>query len=246
MGTNKIDNVEDLLSLEDKNISILEEEIDLDVQKRYFIIAKRVARRSTSYKLLCEHYIQNISDLYSEDVNNVTKRSMLVTLATIADVSVYRALENFSKQDTVLQKWAIIALQQSRITLQNSLTDIPSTFISSGLGGKGKLLRYFSVIFHQNEGLKDFEEKILREEIDDMLKNLGGSLEDIEVGSTFTKIICLLPVKIDMGKVFKTIVDESNVYGNFLRDNVLITNTKRLPDSEIYDLVAKFDASNQV
>ena len=84
-------------------------------------------------------------------------------LATLDDVSVYRAIENFSKQDTPLKKWAIIALQQSRMLLQSTLLDDPGVFISTGLGGQGLLLRYFCVFFYRVPGdLPSFQQNTLK------------------------------------------------------------------------------------
>ena len=98
----KIEDIDQLLAMAGSNLSILEEEVDIKVQKEYFEMVNLLSKRTENY--------QKTSKQYPE-----IKKKMLVVLATLDDVSVYRAIENFSKQDTPLKKWAIIALQQSRM-----------------------------------------------------------------------------------------------------------------------------------
>ena len=240
MSGKKIERIEDLMAISHQNISILEEEIDLNVQKRYFIIAKRLSRQTINYKERCEKSIKNIDDLYSAEVDNITKKNMLVTLASIADVEIYRAIEQFSKQEGVLQKWSIIALQQSRISIQNKLLDIPCTFISSGLGGKGDLLRYFCVLFY--DSIKDFQKKILKEELNIMIDSFNGFVEEFSMYENYSTMTILLPINVDITIEFRNVVDECNVYGSFLKENILITNTKRMSSAEIEDVVTRLES----
>lgn len=86
---------------------------------------------------------------------------MLTVLATLDDISIYRAIENFSKQDTPLKSWATVALQQSRMLIQSNLLEDPEIFISTGLGGRGNLLRYFCVFLNRQKenSLEEFQQK---------------------------------------------------------------------------------------
>ena len=145
----KIENIEQLLAIAGSNLSVLEEEVDIKVQKEYFEMARVLSKKNTDLAELSKQYVENINHLFDEATDIEVKKKMLIVLATVDDVTVYRAIENFSKQNTPLQKWAIIALQQSRILLQSNLLDDPGIFISTGLGGHGLLLRYFCVFFYR-------------------------------------------------------------------------------------------------
>lgn len=132
----KIEDIDQLLAMAGSNLSILEEEVDIKVQKEYFEMVNLLSKRTENYQKTSKQYLENINDLYDDTTTRI-KKKMLVVLATLDDVSVYRAIENFSKQDTPLKKWAIIAVQQSRMLLQSTLLDDPGVFISTGLEVKG-------------------------------------------------------------------------------------------------------------
>ena len=161
----KIEDIDQLLAMAGSNLSILEEEVDIKVQKEYFEMVNLLSKRTENYQKTSKQYLENINDLYDDTIDPEIKKKMLVVLATLDDVSVYRAIENFSKQDTPLKKWAIIALQQSRMLLQSTLLDDPGVFISTGLGGQGLLLRYFCVFFYRVPGdLPSFQQNTLKNE----------------------------------------------------------------------------------
>ena len=163
---------------------------------------------------------------------------MLVVLATLDDVSVYRAIENFSKQDTPLKKWAIIALQQSRMLLQSTLLDDPGVFISTGLGGQGLLLRYFCVFFYRVPGdLPSFQQNTLKNEAETAINDAQGCIESTEFKGNYAVMLLLLPLKTELQPLFAGIIDECNQYGNFLHENMIITNVKKLTDEEIMHLL---------
>ena len=109
----KIEDIDQLLAMAGSNLSILEEEVDIKVQKEYFEMVNLLSKRTENYQKTSKQYLENINDLYDDTIDPEIKKKMLVVLATLDDVSVYRAIENFSKQDTPLKKWAIIALYRA-------------------------------------------------------------------------------------------------------------------------------------
>ena len=220
----KIEDIDQLLAMAGSNLSILEEEVDIKVQKEYFEMVNLLSKRTENYQKTSKQYLENINDLYDDTIDPEIKKKMLVVLATLDDVSVYRAIENFSKQDTPLKKWAIIALQQSRMLLQSTLLDDPGVFISTGLGGQGLLLRYFCVFFYRVPGdLPSFQQNTLKNEA--------------ETAINYAVMLLLLPLKTELQPLFAGIIDECNQYGNFLHENMIITNVKKLTDEEIMHLL---------
>lgn len=234
----KIENIEQLLAMAGSNLNILEEEVDIKVQKEYFEMADLLSKRLDDYPEISKQYVENINDLFNEEIGLEIKKKMLIVLATIEDVSVYRSIENFSRQDTPLQKWAIIALQQSRMLLQSTLLDDPGVFISTGLGGHDLLLRYFCVFFYRIPGeLQAFQQNILKNETEAAIIAAEGSIETTEFKKDYATILLLLPLKTDLQPLFANIIDECNQYGNFLHENMIITNVKKLTEEEIDQLL---------
>lgn len=234
----KIKDIEELLAMAGSNLNILEEEVDIKVQKEYFHLALALSQNSGTYSQIKKEYLEHINDLFDPEVVPEVKKRMLVVLATINEVAVYRAIENFSKQASPLQKWAIIALQQSRMVLQSNLLDDPGIFISTGLGGHGLLLRYFCVFFNRINGdLPAFQQNTLKNELETAIHAAQGTIENMEFKPDFTTALLLLPLQTDLQPLFTGLIDECNQYGNFLLQNMIITNVKKLSEDEIHQIL---------
>lgn len=173
---------------------------------------------------------------------------MLIVLATVDDVTVYRTIENFSKQNTPLQKWAIIALQQSRMLLQSNLLDDPGIFISTGLGGHGLLLRYFCVFFYRTPGdLQTFQQNILTTETETAIKTAQGSIEHVEFKNDFATMLLLLPGYKQICNLYSQELLTSVInMANFLHENMIITNVKKLSEEEIYQLLRNKNQNTEI
>ena len=243
----KIEDINQLLAMAGSNLNILEEEVDIKVQKEYFELAELLSKNPENYQKISKDYLEHINDLFDNTIDEEKKKRMLVVLATLDDVTVYRTIENFSKQDSPLQKWGVIALQQSRMLLQSNLLDDPGVFISTGLGGHGLLLRYFCVFFNRINGpLQPFQQNILKNETEAAVNAAEGTLESVEFRDDFTTMLLLLPLKTDLQPLFTGIIDECNQYGNFLHENMIITNVKKLAEEEIRQLLRSQNKSDLI
>ena len=235
----KIEDIDQLLAMAGSNLNILEEEVDIKVQKEYFEMLNSLARETKNYQALSKQYLENINDLFDENITLEIKKRMLVVLATLDEVTVYRAIENFSKQASPLQKWSIIALQQSRILLQSTLLDDPGIFISTGLGGHGLLLRYFCVFFYKiPEHLPAYQQNILNNETEAAIHKAKGQVEFMEFKKKYATTLLLLPLTTELRSLFTGIIDECNEFGHFLHENMIITNVKKLSEEEIHQLLS--------
>lgn len=143
--------VNQLLSRAGSRLNILEEEIDVEVQHQYMDLLEHLIKGG-DFKALREDAIVHVQDLFDEAVDAEKKKTLLILLSMVDDISIYRSIESFQKQDTPIKPWATIALQQSRMLIQSNLLDESTVFVSTGLGGHDTLLRYFCV-YVANEGL---------------------------------------------------------------------------------------------
>lgn len=233
-------NIGDFFSSARENLKILEDEVDLNVQKEYFNLLKELSATPQKCKQLSAQYMEKINNLFDDSVDPETRKKMLVVLANINDVSVYRAIESLSKTDTPLKKWAVVALQQSRMTIESALIDDPGIFISTGLGGQNGLLRYFCVFFYNGQKtLEKFQQQIVYEETSAKLKQWSGTIEQNTFSEHYCTFLLLLPIHADLHSLFQEIIDECNLYGNFLHENMLVTNIKKLSEEEIEQISLK-------
>jgi hypothetical protein len=141
----------------------------------------------------------------------------------------------------ILKSWAVLALQENRMLLQSSLLDEQQVFISSGLGGKGQKLRYFVVFINQSksEMLNETQRKLLKDELIFELKKHDGEFELIDFMEGFATSQVMLPLKADLKNIFRNVVDECNQYGNFLLEDMIVTNVKVLSKGEIIQMLNK-------
>src|SRR5690554_1405972 len=220
-----------------ENFNILEEQIDLDVQMKYFERSREVKE-----KVIDKDYLVEGEKLFVPETTTTKKKEILVGLAGVDDVKAYRTIESFLKQSKgKLRSWAVLALQENRMLLQTSLLDEKQYFISTGLGGKDKKLRYYVVFIHRNNDkmLTSTQQKLLKDELIFNLKPDNGEFESIDFSEGFSSSQVLLPVTSDIRQVFINVVDECNQYGDFLEEDMIITNVKILTRGEILEIINK-------
>lgn len=231
--------INDLLS-KSGELNILEEEIDVNVQRQYMALLDRLLKNNPRFKELLDEVHGQTDKLFDDTTDEDEKKRLLVLLAMIDDVAVYRTIETFSKTDTPLKKWAVIALQQSRMLIQSTLLDESAVFVSTGLGGHGHQLRYFCVfIANEDVTLQAFQYDIIQKETELMIAQSKGSVEHFEHYDHYVTLTLLLPINANLKEIFMDIIDECNTYGNFLRENMIITNVKKLTVEEIDELLSQ-------
>lgn len=217
------------------NFSILEERIDIEVQLKYFEFAKEIREKNNS-----KECFEIREQLFSDIISIERKKEILSAIASLDNVKAFRTIEKFAKEtEGELKQWAILALQESRMLIQSSLLNEQQIFISTGLGGKGKKLRYYAVFLNnnQNELLNEVQQKLLRDELIFELDSNEGEFESMDFTEGFSTCLVVLPLQIDIKKVFNNVIDECNQYGGFLKDDIIVTNVKVLSRSEIIQML---------
>jgi len=96
-------------------------------------------------------------------------------------------------------------------------------------------LRYF-VVFVSNDNIVKYssiQQKLIKNELEFALQKNNGILEEITFDDNLAISVLLLPVKSDIQGVFSNIINECNQYGDFIRQDIIITNVKRMGIDEI-------------
>jgi hypothetical protein len=228
-------NIQKALENLPENFSILEERIEIEVQMKYFEFVKKVRKMNIS-----DECFANREELFSDEVDIDRKKEILSVIANLDEVKAYRTIEKFVEvSDGELKQWSILALQESRMLLQSSLLDEQQMFISTGLGGKGKKLRYFVVFINQNrnELLTTRQQKLVKDELIYEIKGSQGEFESMDFMEGFSSALVMLPLSCEIREVFQNVVDECNQYGNFLHEDMIVTNVKVMSRSEIIQLL---------
>ena len=219
------------------NFNILEEQIDLEIQLKYFELSKKIRKVASKHD-----YLKESDNLFLPETEAERKKEILIGLAATDNPKAYRKIEKYlNESEKELRSWTVLALQENRMLLQTSLLDEQQFFISTGLGGKDKKLRYYIVFINRNRNgiLTSTQQKLVKDELIFGLKPESGEFESIDFFEGFCTSLVLLPVTADIKEIFGNVVEECNQYGNFLEDDMIITNVKVLSRSEILEIIDK-------
>jgi len=231
-----LERINNMFNRGSKQFSIIQEKIDLPMQLEYFEFSRKVGGEIT---------VADIPEKKDRLLNIETtiheKKTILVQLALIEDPLAFRAIEAYvGKPDIELEMWAKMALNENRMLLESGLLDETQVFISTGLGGKGMLLRYFVVLTSKTgESFTETQCKIVRSEIEFALKNNQSKLEEINFQDNIATVLALIPLQIPVNNILTDALKECNIFGDFLSHNFLITNVRVLTFDEIKTFLNK-------
>jgi hypothetical protein len=212
------------------DINIIDEKIDVLLQMEYFEMSKQFRNEP-----LLSNWEEESEKLYNISLDILLKKKILSQIAAIDDVKAYRAIEKYVKNDDPeLRHWALLALQESRMLLQSKLLEQSQVLVSTGLGGKDGKLRYFFVLFNKNnETYTESQQKIIRNEFDYIFKKNNAEIEEITFYENISTILGLVPLNIPIQDIFVKALAEINQFGNFVRENCIITNVRIMTIEEI-------------
>jgi hypothetical protein len=225
------------------NLNIINEQINVKLQVEYFKFSEEIKKDMQTEEVLKNKYL-----LFQNDIDLDYKKRLLSQLASIDEVTAYRTIEKYIENpDESLKSWALLAFQESKMSLQSKLLEQNQLFISTGLGGKDNKLRYFIVLLSQNEvPFTDFHKKMITGEFDYIFQKSGAEIEELNFSDNLANITALIPINITLTELFSTAVNECNQYGNFIKDNGIITNVKILSLPEIKEFLKKNNSPNQI
>lgn len=223
-----------LLKSGKSTISVLEEQVDVELQMEYFDMSKKL------YDALDKKaVISQKGQLLNPEASVDEKKELLSSLAKIDDPVAYRALEAYrDKPDTGLEQWSKLAFQESKMVLETSLLGEAPIFVSTGMGGQGSSLRYFIVLVaNKGVALEEWQIELVKKEIDFVFDKVNGTVEELTIEKDMFMITGLLHLALNVKETITDIVQECNQMGNFLMDSFIVTNVKKLKVEEIRSMV---------
>ena len=223
---------------------ILEELVPIEEQMEYFKYFDDLKERDVRFVPDSE-----IEMLFSPDVSIKRKKECIALLSSIPNVKAYRALETYqaNPMEPELKNWSSIALLGSRISLDSDLSGKPQTYISSGLGGHDKKLRFFVLfISPTRENFTDHQKEMIEREFRFQLEAADVDIETFEIEDNYFSILLLFPFKTDVRAILQSAIVECNQYGNFLDDKFLFTNVKVFTHEEIQKMIDSNEELDQL
>lgn len=235
----------DSFSKIDGRFHVLEQRVPVELQMEYFKYSEQI--RKERKELTDIEYDTFIDTLKDEETSTEYKRYVLSSLAASHQVRAYRALEDYvSHSSEDVTDWAYMALMESRISLESELSDERQVYISTGLGGKGEKLRFYMMFpARENKPFDQLQRQIIEREFDYYLKREDCEIERLRIHDVFMDLLALVPVRMNIKEVMDKIINECNLYGNFLYDSYTITNVKELTEEEVYEVLKEKYGSNR-
>lgn len=216
---------------------VLEELVPIEEQMEYFRYFDRMRRENTPFVR-----DEEVAVLFSPDESIERKKKSLTLLASIPDVGAYRSIETYhsSPLEPELLNWSSMALVSSRIILSSDLSGHQQVYISSGLGGHDKKLRFFALFTTNNrQELTDLQKEMVEREFIFQLQKAEIVIEKFVIKENYFTILMLFPFDKDVKSSLHDAITECNQYGNFLDTKFLFTNVKVLNEKEIDELLDK-------
>ncbi|MCT4586455.1 MAG: hypothetical protein N4A71_01395 [Carboxylicivirga sp.] len=225
--------ISDLIEKYAGKVAILEEAIDLNTQKQYF-----EESRKQKEKLDRDKVMAGKDGLFSPGMDDDQKKALLCQLASIDSVEAFRTIETFkANPDKGLADWAILAFQESKMLIESSLLNEKPLFISTGLGGRDNMLRYFIVLFtKKRRSFTGLQERLLKGEIEFSFKNNNGIIEELVFNDNSVFITGLVPIEIGLKLMLSEIIKQSNEIEEFLSASLLVTNVKKFSLEEVEEI----------
>lgn len=223
--------LKDILGSSTQDFSILEDNIDVNVQMEYYKLAAQIRSNKLNNDI-------NPKELLSGKLTDDQIKALLIHIAISEGVENYRLIEEYTKiVPGNLKGWALLALNESRFHLVSSLTGNGGVYISTGLGGKNGMLRYFIVLLPSDIAFTKEQQQIIIDEIYFLFKRNGAEVETVEVLDGYICTTALIPMDVAINLPIKMVIDECVKLGCPINEGYIVSNVKKLSLDEINKVI---------
>ena len=80
---------------------------------------------------------------------------------------------------------------------------------------------------------------VIQNEFEYTLKKFDAELEEVKFSRYLATILLLIPMNSSLKTMFQEAINECNQYGNFLKDDFIVTNVKTLTFEEIEEVLER-------
>jgi len=201
--------------------SLIEDPLDIDIQKEYFEYPRKNIEDFNIKKLLKQSH-----KIFKNNVSLKNKKDILIKLALTGDIKAWKIIKNYLESpDKKLKDWAKLALKENEIIREGKLLNEIRLLIHSPLGGKGIKIRYSGAfILREKYNFNSYEKKVIKNELEIICKKNYAEIEEVKYINELCIFQLLIPIFINIRKMLEELVKEINTYGNFIFSNYLISN----------------------
>jgi hypothetical protein len=213
------------------SFSLMEDAIDLSIQKEYFYLSETIDIDNVDYK----EVLKESKKLFSENTPIETKKRILILLAHFGTTESYRTIEKYLNQTgQELKDWGLLSLKECRMFLESALLEEEGGFLSTGLGGKDNQLRYYFIV-SLKEGLTFTEthRNTLKKGFERISQKYNSEIEEINFEINYAMIGIFIPMDFAVGDVIEEGISECNKMGEFLFFHYYVTNVKKPTNEKI-------------
>ena len=231
-------NLEEFLNQISGNFTVAEHGVHPDVMQNFITISNKLGEAEDA-----AYEVPKLKKkLLAEASSKKVKFKTLAKLASIKGVESFRVIEAYYQvcpEDE--QGFVVLALNQSRHLLENELLDSSAGLIITGLGGRGKKLRYFFlIVLKDDQELGDGIRRLLQSEIEETLLTYQSDLEQIEFKPAYIATIALVPLSKNLADIIEDVTLKCNTIQEIFLENFFVTNgfypTKPYLDSIVQKL----------
>ena len=230
-----IDEIKKILESIPEHFKILESRTDLSIHKDFIKLTEKLSSQEFNENEL----INESEKLFNNSTLNDLKIELVIKLGFSGIVKSYKILERFHNEcDKELKTWAVLALQESYILLENQLTDSNSGYISTGLGGKNNCLRFFFVIFSKTcNPFNIIEKKLINTEFEITSKELDSEVELINFHNDYSCLTILISMDVAPDTIIMNSINKCNELGEFIIPHYFVTNVEIPSQKEISGII---------
>jgi len=213
---------------------VMEEGIDIQTQKEYIELSHSFGEGE-----LTEQETIKLGSLLCRNIPVDGKKRALSMLAHIGTVVAFRQIEQYSKSpDVELQKWTYLALRECRMFLENSLGDVNTGLIVSGMGGIGERMRiYFFVLPLMERPFTSLQKDTIRDEYTILCKAYNSIIETFYYADNYVGLTILIPFDVAIATIIDNGIKKCNELGAFVLEYYYVTNIGVPDESEIPDII---------
>ena len=225
------DQIRDILDGIPERLRLTEDGVDPSVQQEYLEYTENL-----DFGQYSEEDISTRShSLFSPSTSLQDKKETLAVLAHRGTLEAYRTIERFLETaDKALEVWGILALQECRMFLESSLSDLSVGILMTGLGGENNRLRHFFIIRSRGDAaLTSAQEGTIKQGFSYICSKFDSILEEIQSHQYFATMKVLIPMDVAVAEIVEGGIDECNTFGDFLDTDYYVTNVKIPTKAEI-------------
>lgn len=211
------------------NVHQLNEPVSMLIQGQFYLYNKELREQiGRGHITLDEEDIINRVTCIAGD-KEVVGAELKRALSELSCTESPRALRVVDELLETLQgearSWALMAQLELRMRIVGNLVEESQIILSSGLGGRGFLVRLNGYCLNSNlSRWQDYQRELLHTELAYTCSKIGGEVEQELWGEEYFIFTILLPYDVDIQSTLQSFIERCNEFGGFIHPDCHVTN----------------------